>query len=321
MPFILALFTAFVLEPLINLVIRIFKLKKRFPAVVIVFIMFILFLAILLYLTITRLINETIRFVERIPGYFVEITDYSEEIIIRFNETVANLPAVVIDEIEELNTSLITWATNMAQDALAMLAGWAQAIPNAVVVTIIYLIALFLFSLDLPKYKDSFFNLFHEENAKKVRYMLQRSTRFFTGFFKAQFLVSVIIFIVSYIGLMIITPKNALIMSLVIWIIDFIPFIGSIAVLAPWGLFHLISGDMELAVGLFILAGILLIIRRTVEPKVMGDQIGLPTLPTLAGLWIGLYFLGIIGLIIGPLTIIAIYSAKEAGLIKLDFKI
>lgn len=69
------------------------------------------------------------------------------------------------------------------------------------------------------------------------------------------------------------------------------------------------------------LAAILLIIRRTVEPKVMGDQIGLPPLPTLIGLWLGLYFFGIIGLIIGPLSIIAILSAKEAGLIKLDFKI
>lgn len=321
MPFILAAITAFLLEPLVHFFQKRLKLKNRFPAVVIVFILFIMLLAMFAYLTITRLVNETIRFAERVPGYIVEITSHLDRWLVRFNETVANLPYDLIREIEKLNTSLINWATDTTQNAITYLAQGAQSIPNFVVVTIIYLIALFLISLDLPKFKEGFFNFFKEENAEKVRYMLQRSTRFFTGFFKAQFLVSIIIFIVSYVGLLIIAPKHALFMAFVIWFIDFVPFIGSIVVVGPWGLFHLISGNVELAIQLFVLAAILLVIRRTVEPKVMGDQIGLPVLPTLLGLWLGLYFFGVIGLIIGPLSIITLYAAKEAGVIKLDFKL
>ncbi|WAA09356.1 sporulation integral membrane protein YtvI [Fervidibacillus albus] len=321
MPFILAAVTAFLLDPFVRFVEAKLKLKKRLYAVTIVFVLFVFFLALLFYFIITKLITETIGLVERIPTYIFEISHYLEQWLEDFNATVGKLPPVIIKELENQTDSLLEWASTLTQKAIPLLVGWVQGIPNLVIVFIIYLLALFLISLDLPKYKEGFFARFEKENAEKVRFLLHRAMRFFSGFFKAQFLVSIIIFIVSYIGLLIIASDKALVMAFVIWFIDFIPFIGSIVILAPWGLFELLSGETGMAVELFILAGILLIIRRTVEPKVMGDQIGLPALPTLIGLWLGLYFFGLIGLIIGPLIIIALYSAKEAGLIKFDFKI
>jgi predicted PurR-regulated permease PerM len=72
---------------------------------------------------------------------------------------------------------------------------------------------------------------------------------------------------------------------------------------------------------LLILAAVLLIIRRTVEPKVMGKHIGLSPLATLIAMYLGLMLFGVIGFIIGPLLVIAFTSAKEAGIIKLNFKL
>ncbi|MCR1835750.1 sporulation integral membrane protein YtvI [Oceanobacillus caeni] len=321
MPLILATVTAFILEPLVRFLQKHLKLKTRAPAVLISFLLFVLSIAFIFYVAITRVVNETIRFAERLPYYIIDINVFIEKLLEDINKTAAGLPPIFINEMEGQISNLLEWLTNMAQGMIPILAGWIQGIPNLVVVIIIYLIALFLISMDLPKYRKIFYSKFREENAEKIQYILQRSTRFFTGFMKAQFFVSIIIFIVTYIGLIFISPHNALVMSLVIWIIDLIPIIGSIVILAPWALFDLIAGDTSTGIQLLVLAAILLIIRRTVEPKVMGDQIGLPPLPTLIGLWLGLYFFGVIGLIIGPLSIIAILSAKEAGLIKLDFKI
>jgi predicted PurR-regulated permease PerM len=110
-------------------------------------------------------------------------------------------------------------------------------------------------------------------------------------------------------------------MSIIIWIIDFIPIIGSIVILGPWALFHLLTGDLAMGTQLAILAAVLLIIRRTVEPKVMGTHIGLSPLATLIAMYLGLKLIGILGFIIGPLLVIAFNSAKEAGLIRMNFKI
>lgn len=321
MPLILAFLTALVLEPLVRLVQKYLHLKKRLPAVTLVFLLFVCLIGALIYLTITKLVNEAIKFFERFPYYIAELTFFFEDLLERFNKAVADLPPGLIMELEKQLDRLLQKGNELAEQAIPLLVGWVQGIPNLVIVILIYLIALFLISLDLPKYMQSFYARFKAENATKVRYMFQRATRFFTGFFKAQFLVSVIIFIVSYIGLLLIAPRNALLMAVIIWLIDLIPIIGSIIILAPWATFELIAGNTSIGIQLWILAVILLVIRRTVEPKVMGDQIGLPPLPTLIGLYLGLSFLGVIGLIVGPLVIIAIISAKEAGIIKLDFKI
>ena len=80
-------------------------------------------------------------------------------------------------------------------------------------------------------------------------------------------------------------------------------------------------GDMSIAVKLFILAIILLTIRRIVEPKVMGTHIGLSSLPTLIAMFIGLKLFGIIGLLTGPFVIILFFALKETGIIKLNIKI
>jgi sporulation integral membrane protein YtvI len=325
MPLILAFFSALLLEPLVRLMQKYFRFKSRFPAVTIVFILFICFIAVTVYISITKLINEALAFIERLPYYIIEVTFFIENMFDQLNAAMAGLPPGMISELENQIDSqlrnLYEQGDNLTEQAITTLASAAQAIPNLVLVTLIFLIALFLISLDLPRYINGFYAQFKDENAEKVRFMFQRLAKVFTGFFKAQFLVSIIIFVVSYIGLLMISPRNALLMAIIIWIIDFIPIIGSIAILGPWGLFALIAGDTGTGIQLLILAAVLLIIRRTVEPKVMGDQIGLPPLPTLIGLYLGFYFFNLIGLILGPLLIIAFLSAREAGIIRFDLKI
>src|SRR5690606_13800018 len=109
--------------------------------------------------------------------------------------------------------------------------------------------------------------------------------------------------------------------SLVIWIIDIIPILGSIIILAPWSLYQYVSGDIALGTKLAILAAILMVVRRTVEPKVMGNQIGLSPLPPLIGMFVGLKLFGVFGLFIGPMIVILFNTAREAGIIKLNFKL
>lgn len=319
-PIIMAILTALIIEPVVK-VLQKYLHFKRLPAVVTVFTAFVCFISVIFYLAITKLVNEAVKFITRLPFYIYEVNLFAEETFESFNDAVSGLPPNLIIELEKQLDTIYDIGNDLAEQAVPLLSTWAQNIPNMIIIIIIYLISLFLISLELPKYVAGFYARFKDENVEKVQYMFHRSARVFTGFFKAQFLVSIIIFIVSYLALLIISPKNALLMAIIIWIIDFIPIIGSISILAPWGLFELISGHTDTGIQLLILAAVLLIIRRTVEPKVMGDHIGLPALPTLLGLYFGFYFLGVVGLIIGPLMIITFLSAREAGIIKWDFKI
>src|SRR5699024_11253411 len=175
--------------------------------------------------------------------------------------------------------------------------------------------------LELPVLKSKFYKLMTKETAEKVSFMNRRLSDVMLGFFKALLFVSMIIFVVSLIWLLLFTSDVAVIMSLFIWLVDFIPIIGSIAVLGPWAVFAFIAGNVVLGGQLAVLAIILLAIRRTVEPKVMGQHIGLSPLATLIAKFLGIKLLGLLGFILGPLFLIAFNSAREAGIIKWNVKI
>ncbi len=321
-PLITAFITALFLEPAVKMLKKRFSMNRKL-SVLIVFVLFILLLSVSSFFIITKVLTEGINLVENAPRYVNEISgiwhDYEE----KFNLAAEDFPEEVVTN---FNTGIQEFLDDFKDSVLNYLkldkiTAFLTDIPNYLVSFLVYLIALFLFMLDLPRIKQTVYNHLNEKTAEKVNFMTSRLSYVIFGFFKAQFLVSIVIFFVSLIGLLIIEPEVAIVMSLVIWIIDFIPLIGSIVVLGPWAIFHLLTGDLALGTELAILAAVLLIIRRTVEPKVMGSHIGLSPLATLIAMYLGLKLLGIMGFIVGPILLIVFNSAKEAGIIKLNFKI
>lgn len=321
-PLIVAFITALMLEPLVKLLQGKLNIKRRI-SVMIVFIAFVLFIGLTGYFITTKVITEAIKLVENAPEYVNEINNAWLDAEEKFTRAAEDLPKDVVDEISnQVQTFLNKTKTELvAYVSIDNVKALLTNIPNYLVSFLVYLIALFLFLIDLPRLRRGAYNHLTEKTADKVSFMTSRLSYVVLGFFKAQFLVSLIIFFVSLVGLLIIAPDIALVMALVLWIIDFIPIIGSIVILGPWALFHLLTGDVVLGTKLAVLAAVLLIIRRTVEPKVMGTHIGLSPLSTLIAMYLGLKLLGILGFIIGPLILIAFNSAKEAGLIKMDFKV
>src|SRR5699024_9483844 len=99
--------------------------------------------------------------------------------------------------------------------------------------------------------------------------MNKRLSDVLLGFLKAQILLSFIIFFTSLIGLLFIAPDVAIIVSLIIWIVDLIPIIGSIIVLGLWAFYMFLAVETVIVIILKILAIILLSISRTIEPKVI----------------------------------------------------
>ena len=322
LPIIFALLTALIIDPLVRLTEKSFKWNRK-VSVISVFIFILAIITSLLYYTVTQLIGKIIDLTKAAPGYFNSLSgiwidgqskllQYTsgmpEEVVIGVQNAFKN----VFESIRESILNLLSYPKIMSLMA---------EVPNFLVGLIVFIIALFLFMLELPELKRLLFRHLTTSTAEKVRFMITRLNSVIFGFMKAQLLVSLIILAVTFVGLLLIIPKHAIVMSLVIWIIDVIPVLGSIIILAPWSLYMFISGDVTTGTQLAILAAVLLIIRRTVEPKVMGSQIGLSPLPTLIAMFIGLKLFGFLGFFVGPLAVILFTTAREAGIIKFNLRI
>ena len=321
-PIILALLTAMVIDPLVRLVEKKFKWDRKI-AVISIFIFILAILSSVLYYTVTRLIGKIIDFTKTAPGHFNTLSGMWIDMQNKLFQYTAGMPKEVIDSIQIGFKNVFDSIRIAILDLLSyeQITSVLADVPNFLVSLIVFIIALFLFMLELPDLKKSVFKYFTQSTAEKVRFMVTKLNSIVFGFVKAQLLVSIIIFVVTLVGLLFIKPEYAIVMSIIIWIIDVIPILGSIIILAPWSLYYFISGDVATGTQMAILAIILLVIRRTVEPKIMGSQIGLKPLPTLIAMFIGLKLIGFLGFFIGPIVVILFTTAREAGMIKVNFKI
>ncbi|MER2089225.1 MAG: sporulation integral membrane protein YtvI [Sporosarcina sp.] len=322
LPIISALLTALIIDPLVRLTENKFKWNRKL-SVISVFMFILAFITFLLYFTVTRLIGKIIDFTKAAPDYFNSLSGVWIDAQSKLFQYTSGMPDDVVKAIQKefkngFETIRESILNLLSYEKIMVL---MTDIPNFLVSFIVFIIGLFLFMLELPELKRLLFRHLTTATAEKVRFMITRLNSVIFGFLKAQLLVSLIILAVTFVGLLLIIPKYAVVMSLVIWIIDVIPILGSIIILAPWSLYLFISGDVATGTQLAILAAVLLVIRRTVEPKVMGSQIGLSPLPTLIAMFIGLKLFGFLGFFIGPLAVILFTTAREAGFIKMNFRI
>lgn len=322
LPIILALLTAMLFDPLVKIAEKQFKWTRQ-PAVIVVFLLIVTFISGILYYTVTRLIGKLIDFTQKTPEYFNSLSSMWIDMQNKLFQFTASMPTEVVDAAQEEFKNIFDSIRVSISELVSYenITSLLTNIPNFLVSFIVFTIALFLFMLELPELKRLFFDSLTDSTEEKVRFMFNKLNKILFGFLKAQVLVSLIIFAVSFIGLLIITPKYAFVMSVIIWIIDLIPILGSIIILGPWSIYYFVSGNISMGTQLAVLAIILLIIRRTVEPKVMGSQIGLKPLPTLIAMFIGLKLFGVLGFFIGPLIVILFTTAIEAKIIRFNFKL
>ncbi|MBR7795356.1 MAG: sporulation integral membrane protein YtvI [Bacillota bacterium] len=321
-PLIVAFVSALFLNPVIRLIQRRLKVNRKI-SVTIVFLLFLIVLGVAGTFTVTRAVTQVVNFVEDVPSHFNELNRIYREWETEVQQYTDDLPSEFVNQVSSSIEANLNALSETAKEKFTLdrIAQVFATVPQYLISFIVYLIALFLFMVELPLLKAKMYHVMTKETAEKVSFMNARLTSVFLGFFKAQFLVSLIILAVTLIGLFFIAPEVAIIMSLIIWVIDLIPIIGSIAILGPWSIFMFLAGDTGMGIQLAVLAVILLAIRRTVEPKVMGQHIGLSPLATLISMFIGLKLLGLFGFILGPLLVIAFNSAKEAGIINWNIKI
>lgn len=321
-PLILAFVTALFLNPAVRLMQFRFRINRKM-SVTIVFLLFLILLGLLGAFAVTRAVTQVVQLADNAPLYINQINNVLLDWEKHMASFTQNMPKEFVDKVTNEIYNTVDRTTTAISERLQLgnIAAAAAKIPELLVSFLVYLIALFLFMLELPRLREKMHDSFTEATSEKVKFMNARLGYVVFGFLKAQFLVSIIIFVVSLIGLLWITPEVAVIMSLIIWAIDFVPIIGSIVILGPWSVYMFIVGDIAMGTQLGVLAVILLAIRRTVEPKVMGRHIGLSPLATLIAMYLGLQLIGLLGFILGPLVVIAFNSAKEAGIIKWNYKL
>ena len=91
-------------------------------------------------------------------------------------------------------------------------------------------------------------------------------------------------------------------------LVDAFPVLGTGTVLIPWALVCFIQGEGARAVGLLGLYAVAALTRSAMEPKLLGQHLGLDPLTTLLALYAGYRFWGLPGMLLSPLLAVMVRS-------------
>lgn len=133
------------------------------------------------------------------------------------------------------------------------------------------------------------------------------------GYFKAQFRIEIWMYVLLLIGLTVLKVRYGLLIALLIAFLDFLPFFGTRIVLIPWALVNVIGGNYLRALGFLIIWGSGQLFRQLIQPKIMGDSIGMEPIPTLFLLFIGYRLAGVGGMLVAVPIGIIVVNMNEAG--------
>ena len=90
--------------------------------------------------------------------------------------------------------------------------------------------------------------------------------------------------------------------------------------MAPWAVVEALNGDIQLGISILSLWIIMSIVRQFLEPKIVSGKIGIHPIFTLLAMYTGFKFIGVLGMLVGPIVLIIlknIYATViENGIFK-----
>ncbi len=316
-PILIALVVGVCLQPLIRFLNRKLKFPNKLAAILCV-ILFYLIVGGLLAAVIYKLVAELSVLAASIPSYVQKLNIDLESIEDSFKSMLKWVPVSgdVLDKAwQEVTNSLVSvllsFAGKMTSNLPSMLFAMAQFVPEAILAIIITIVTSVYFAADYNKIRAFFICQISEKRFEKLVSAKNHILQTILKYIRAYLLLMLITGVEIYLGLTLIGQKYALLLAIAIAIIDILPVLGTGTVLIPWGVVLLIMGNTLKGVLILALYIVVTVIRQIIEPKIVGEYIGLYPLITLVAMYTGLRAMGLFGMILFPVTIIILKDLNE----------
>jgi len=272
---------------------------------------------------ITRLIIELVHLSAYLPDYAENIKTVIMSLQDKAEAYYLALPGDVISFINEQVTGsklsldgILEQAQKMTGKLLNLVLRLVSSVPLLIILVIISGIATYFMAKDKKVILGFWLRTIPEPWGRKIIDVARDILQAITSYIRAQAVLITLTFVQSLIGLYLIGAPYALTMGLVIGFADIIPILGPSAIYLPWIAWEFITGDTGFAIKLSVLYAIVIVVRQVLETKIVSSSMGLHPLATLVGMYVGLQLLGPMGVIAGPLFIIAVKAFASAGLLK-----
>lgn len=240
----------------------------------------------------------------------------SDNIVERFPSVKTFLDNFVIN----IDQSFFNFISNTSSKVVGLATGIAGQIPTLLIKFIFTIVASFFFTIDYYKITGFLIGQFGGRKQEMILRLKDNVVGTLGKFVRAYTLIISITFLELSVGFWILGVPTPFLFGLLVAIIDIMPILGTGAVLIPWSVIALVTGNTKVGIGMLLLYIIITVVRQVIEPRIVGQQIGLHPLVTLILMYVGAQLMGVLGLFILPIIATILVKLNKEGSIHL-FKI
>ncbi len=147
-----------------------------------------------------------------------------------------------------------------------------------------------------------------EESFRFLWTVLEGVLSYIATFFKAQGVILLLIAVLCSVTLSIAGVEGGIFLGILAGVLDMLPFVGTGIVLVPLSLWQLLNGRYVQTIVCLALYGVCVLTRELLEPKLIGNKLGVAPVYILFSIYAGIKLFGVGGIVKGPLALIVIYE-------------
>ena len=320
-------FIAYIASPLVNWLEKRLKLVKKLGSALII-ILVLGALIFVIYFVVSRMWREVSSLIQDMPSMYADLEKVLDKTGQNLNGVFQMLPEGIQNGWREMMGDLDQSAGNLmgslSEPTVTAAGNVAKRIPSILISTIVTIISAYFFIAEREELIVWSKKVAPDPLVNRMSMVMSNLKYAVGGYFKAQFKIMFVVYIILVIGFAVLKVHFSFLLALLIAFLDFLPFFGTGTALIPWAVYQLVTGNFRMLIGLLILYGVTQLVRQLIQPKLVGDSMGIRPLPTLAFLYIGYRIGSVLGMIFAVpvgMIIINLYKAGAFDYILDDVKI
>lgn len=319
-PFIIAIPLAAVLQPVVQFSHERFKMKRGFSVLVCV-LLILGAIFWMIYWAVTIVSEQAPALVGQSGNLISESVNTLQQAAERLmNDASSNMSPQVRELMRGSMSNAIQrvsdWGSQIAADVVAFTVNMVTSLPYVTIYVSFLAMALYFISIHYENIRSYLPGGKRRRQDSNTTQLTNSALRSLMGYLKVQGTFAAMVLIVSMVALNIMKFKYASALAIIAALMELIPMIGSGLMYIVMGIAYLLTGNTLAGVQVLVLTGVLQLLRRLLEPKLMSNSIGISPLMSLIGMFVGLRVGGIIGLIGGPVAMSVLVGAVRGDVFK-----
>jgi sporulation integral membrane protein YtvI len=317
MPFVIGLIIAVIFRRLIDLIEKKTHIRRVFVSI---FILLVFYGLIGLFISLIGF--KVFTFLEELFGNLPGL--YNNTILPALQSLVDDLmqhfpdTKVYLDNfMDNIDQSIFSFLSDASSTVVGMITGLAGQVPSLLIKFIFTIVSSFFFTIDYYKISNFLILQFKGERREMLLRLKDNGIGTLGKFIRAYSAIISITFVELSLGFWIIGIPNSLLFGALIAIIDILPILGTGAVLLPWSVIAFVMGNTKVGIGMLLLYIVITAVRQALEPKIVGQQIGLHPIITLILMYVGAQLMGVLGLLLLPIMATLLLKLNDEGTIHL----